>query len=113
MEVQDFIFPLKGQKKTEVESADISVGGLRVICNRRFQENQQVQVRVFIASFNKYHPGFFKVFESDLGQYLQAVAEVAWVKERIPLTSYEVGLRFVDLYEDDWQALRKMILNYR
>ncbi|MFW5731361.1 MAG: PilZ domain-containing protein [Desulfonatronovibrionaceae bacterium] len=110
VEVQDFVFPLAQQKPTRVECADISAGGLRIICSRRFAEEHKVQVKVFIPSFNKFHSGFFKVFESDVGQYLQAVAEVAWVREAVPLTSYETGLRFVDVYEDDWLALRKMIL---
>lgn len=113
VEVQEFVFPLKSQKRNQVESADISEGGLRVFCSTRFSEGQKVQVKVYITSFNKFHPGFFKVFESDIGQYLQAVAEVAWVREKVPLVSYEIGLKFVDLYEDDWHALRKMILSSR
>ncbi len=111
VEVQEFVFPLKRQKKTVVECADISAGGLKINCNQRFTNGEKVQVKVFIPSFNKYHPGFFKVFESDLGQFLQAVAEVAWVREQIPMVSYEIGLKFVDVYEDDWNALRKMILS--
>ncbi len=113
MEIQELLFPLSSQKKTRVESADISEGGLRVSCNRRFSNNQKVQVKVFIPSLNKYHPGFFKVFESDTGQFLQAVAEVAWAREVVPLVKYELGLRFVDVYEDDWQALRKLILKFK
>lgn len=109
MEVRELAFPLNTQKIINVESTDISTGGLKIICNRLFSNGDKVQIRVYIPSFNKFHPGFFKAFESDIGQYLQAVAEVAWIREIIPLTRYEAGLKYLDVYEDDWHALKRLI----
>ncbi len=106
-------FPLNAQKMISVQSADISTGGLRISCSRHFSLGDKVQVRIYILSLNKYHPGYFKAFESDTGQYLQAVAEVAWMKESVPLVRYEVGLKFLDVYEDDLQALRQLILRQK
>ncbi|MFP4397355.1 MAG: PilZ domain-containing protein [Desulfonatronovibrio sp.] len=113
MEVQELAFPLNSQEKIVVESADISTGGLKVICNRLFAVGDKVRVKVYIPSFNKLHAGFLKAFESDLGQYLQAVAEVVWISEVIPHSRYETGMKFLDVYEDDWHALRKLILQQR
>ncbi|EFI35111.1 type IV pilus assembly PilZ [Desulfonatronospira thiodismutans ASO3-1] len=109
VELQPLEFPLAAQKKIRVESADISSGGLRLSCDEKFGEGQTVQVRVYISGLNKHHPGFFKVFESDAGQYLQAVSEVSWVREKVAFELYEMGLKFVDVYEDDWQALKTML----
>jgi c-di-GMP-binding flagellar brake protein YcgR len=52
---------------------------------------------------------FFKVFESDAGQFLQAIAEVVRVDEVVPFTSYHLGVRFLDIDHDDWNALRNFI----
>ena len=109
VELNSLEFPLAAQKKISVQSADISSGGLRLSCDEKFGEGQKVQVRVYIAGLNKHHPGFFKVFESDAGQYLQAVAEVSWIREKVAFQLYELGLKFVDVYEDDWQALRAIL----
>lgn len=109
VEVSEFAFPLSGQPLHEVKSADISAGGVRVDSPKRFEPGDKVQVRVYIPSLNKYHPGFMKVFESDAGQYFMAIAEVAWVEEAVPLTRYVLGLKFLDVDQDDWTALTNLI----
>ena len=113
VELREFKFPLARQKAHEIFSVDISAGGLLVECGRNFAVGEKLQVKIFIASLNKYHPGFFKVFESDAGQYLQAIAEVVRSEERIPLTRYALGLRFLDVDHDDWNALRNFIMKAR
>lgn len=110
VEIREFAFPIQRQPTIEVHSADISGGGLLIHCSRKFSEGDKLQVTVHIPSLNKFHPGFFKVFESDVGQSLTAVAEVVRVQEVSPLRSYALGLKFLDIYEDDWKALENMIL---
>lgn len=109
VEAREFRFPLAKQPSFEVRCADISAGGLLLECRRKFKEGDKLQLKIFIPSLNKYHPGFFKVFESDAGQYLQVIAEVARVDEILPLTSYHLGIRFLDIDHDDWNALRNFI----
>ena len=109
VEIRELAFPLNQQKWLALECVDISAGGLRLTTPRKFSSGQRLQVKIYIPGLNKFHPSFFKVFESDVGQSLEAVAEVAWVKEILPLAKYELGLRFVDVYEDDWRALHNMI----
>jgi len=108
--IKPFVFPLQRQSATQVHSVDISEGGLLVHCAKRFQVGDKLQVTIFIPSLNKFHPGFFKVFESDVGQSLTAVAEVVRIQEIATLRDYATGLKFLDIYEDDWQALRMLIL---
>ena len=38
---------------------------------------------------------------------LTAIAEVVWLKKLMGRSGYEVGVRFVDIYEDDYKALKK------
>lgn len=110
VEIREFAFPVHSQPVIEVHSVDISGGGLLVQCFRKFSVGDKLHVTIYIPSLNKFHPGFFKVFESDLGQSLTAVAEVVRIEEIVPLQDYAVGVRFLDIYEDDWQALKNMIL---
>jgi hypothetical protein len=39
------------------------------------------------------------------------VAEVVRLEEKIPFQKYLVGIRFLDIYEDDWRALFRIIQN--
>ncbi|NCC24563.1 MAG: PilZ domain-containing protein [Deltaproteobacteria bacterium] len=109
VEVREFIFPISRQPKVTMTCVDISSGGLAVLSPKRFEPGEKLQVKISIPRLNKYHSGFFKVFESDVGQYLQAVAQVAWTVEKVPFTSYSMGLEFLDVYEDDWKALSSLI----
>ncbi len=109
VEIKEFRFPLARQPRFEVLCADISAGGMKLECGQKFEPGTKLQVKIFIPSFNKYHPGFFKVFESDAGQFLQAIAEVVRLRDVIPFTRYELGVRFLDVDYDDWQALRNFI----
>ena len=110
VKIRPFVFPLQRQPSSEVHSVDISEGGLLVHCAKRYAVGDKLQVTIFIPSLNKCHPGFFKVFESDVDQSLTAVAEVVRVQEVTPLRDYATGLKFLDIYEDDWKALENMIL---
>lgn len=109
VEVKEFKFPLVQQKTHEVSCSDISAGGLRVECSEHFEQGSKVTVKIFIPSLNKFHPGFLKVFESDVGQYLQAIAEIMWVECRSDAPGYSLGIRFLDIDQDDWRALRNLI----
>ncbi|GAB1410633.1 PilZ domain-containing protein [Desulfovibrionales bacterium] len=109
LELQELVFPLHQQAKIAATCEDVSAGGLAVVTRKKFAVGDKLQVRLYMARLNKFHPGFFKVFESDVDQSLQAVAEVVRVDERIPLTSYRLGLRFTDVYDDDWRALHGLL----
>lgn len=109
LELAEFSFPLDKQRKFEAICEDVSAGGLAVTVPHRFEVGEKVLVRLYMSRLNKFHPGFFKVFESDLDQSLQAVAEVVRVEEIASLVSYRIGLSFTDVYEDDWRALHGLI----
>lgn len=109
VEVSQFQFPLTTQPRIEVRCVDISAGGLKVESDTPFAAGSKVQVKVFIPGLNKFHPGFLKVFESDAGQYLQAIAEVMWNEDLGSGAGYSLGVRFLDVDGDDWKALAGMI----
>ena len=112
VEFREFKFPLNRQPLMEIKSLDISAGGLQGETTNKLEVGQRLQVKVYIVSLNKYHPGFMKVFESDADQFLQAIAEVVWVEEVVPLQRYRFGVRFVDIDSDDWRALSSLIMKH-
>lgn len=108
VELRKFVFPLWDQPTLTLASVDISQGGLKVCCPESLDQGEKLQVKVYIPSLNKFHPGFLKVFESDAGQSLTAIAEVVHVERKGGTCN--AGLRFVDVDEDDWKALHGVIV---
>ncbi|GAU09802.1 PilZ domain-containing protein [Desulfoplanes formicivorans] len=111
MEISAFTFPLSKMRPFDVTGVDIGEGGVAVRCPKEFGVGEQVQLKIYIPKLNRYHPGFFKVFEHDLGQYIVAVAKIAWSKSDPDQGDYMYGLEFVDVYEDDLKALHNLIRN--
>lgn len=109
VEVKKFCFPLSAGGAKEVSCLNISAGGLLLESAEKFEVGEQLQVAIYISLLNKFHPGFFKVFESDIGSSLNAVAEVARVEKNVGGAGYKLGIKFVDVYEDDWKALYQLL----
>ncbi len=109
MEISAFTFPLSDMRPVEVSGVDISTGGVAVQCAEEFGQGEQVQVKIQIPKLSKYHPGFLKVYKHDLEQYITAVAKIAWSRSLEETGEFLMGLKFVDIYEDDLKALHKLI----
>lgn len=108
VEIRKLELPLDGQTPVEISAVDVSAGGLRVECPQGLAVGDKVQVTLFIPSLNKFHPGFFKVFESDAGQSLTAIGEVVYVHANAGGSG--CGIRFINVDESDWQALHGFIV---
>lgn len=104
-----FSFPLNDKPYVEFVCTDISAGGLCVECKNKFKEGERLQVRICVPRLNKFMPGFFKFYENDLEQYLNAIVEVAWIEETG--ATCLMGLRFLDLDEDAVKAVTGLIDN--
>lgn len=109
VEVRAFCFPVNSQPKLTAKSADISAGGLSVELAANYCKGDKLQVKVCVPCLNKFMPGFFKVYENDAEQYLQAIAEVVRVERGASPDTRILGLRFIDLAEDSFIALKKMV----
>lgn len=86
---------------------DISKGGLSLETRRSYSEGDKLQVKIHVPRLNKYSPGFFKFYENDAEQYFTAIAEVARCKPHGG--SYSVGLKFINVDEDQSVALGELI----
>jgi c-di-GMP-binding flagellar brake protein YcgR len=106
--LRKFEFPFVDRDTVEASCRNISVGGMLLESPLGFGTGSVIQTSIRIPGLNKFHPGFFKVFENDLEQNLVAVAQVVRSVDLGAL--HELGLKFVDVYEDDWRALHAMIM---
>ena len=109
VEVSALTFPMNSQPTLRAKSADISAGGMRVEVDGTFRMGDKVRLRVHIPFLNKFTPSFFKVYENDVDQYLEAIAEVVRIEHEYSYGSRTYGLKFLDLDSDSVAALKNMI----
>lgn len=107
VDVRRFVYPINSQRVIKTTCINISPGGLLLKLGEYFNVGEKLQLTLHVPGLNKFHPSFFKVFESSLNQSLVAVAEVVRVDKRG--LYYEVGVKFLDVYDDDWRALYNLL----
>ena len=96
-------FPMSSEPFAEARISDISAGGICVEAAKTFSQGDRLQIRIHVPRLNKFMPGFFKFFENDEEQYINAIAEVAWMENAL------MGLSFVDLDQDVVRAIQGLI----
>lgn len=106
--VSKLSFPMTGSGAMETTCCDISKGGLSVeASSSSLAVGDTCQLKVLIPTLNKYSSGFFKVYENDAEQYLNAFGEVVWIR---PLGGRRLmGFRFVNVDSDQQKALERLI----
>ncbi len=109
VELTALSFPMNSQPTHAATSADISAGGMRVEVDAPYRMGDRLRVRVRIPFLNKYAPTFFKVYENDVDQYLEAIAEVVRIEHEYAYGRRTLGLKFLDLDSDSVIALKNMI----
>lgn len=106
--LQALAFPPHAQPKLELDSMDVSGGGLRVSTDQVLSLGQKLSVTVHMDCLSQFHSGVYKMFESDKGQSFTAIAEVI----RLDIgqdDTMSAGIQFLDVDEDDRAALEKLI----
>ena len=107
VEISALSFPMSGVRGLETRCYDISSGGLSIESSKSFNPGERLQARINIPMLNKFSPSFFKIYENDADQYLTAIVEVIWCKPGSG--GYLVGMRYINVDEDQARALAGMI----
>lgn len=107
VQARELVFPIAKDPLIDTESRDISKGGLCVEADAALPIGTRLHVTVHIPLLNKFHNGFFKVYENDAEQYFQAVADISWSR---PIGGkYLLGLAFVNADEEIAEAVNKLV----
>ncbi len=107
VQIKKLEFPLKSQKLLETKCLNISAGGIFLKTYEPFKVDDVVQVIIYIIGLGKFHKSYFKKFEALTDQKISGIGKVVRVNKLGE--EFEIGIKFVDVYEDDWKALYEFI----
>lgn len=110
VDMRKFQYPLASQAWISTVCENISAGGIFIESSQKVNVDDQLQLRIYVPNLKKFYPSFFKVFESDTGQSILVVAQVIRVIDMPDKRTYGLAIQFVNVYEDDWQALHDLII---
>ena len=109
IEAKKIEYPLTedGQRGTGV---NISAGGICFTGPTAFKPGDLLGLEIQLTGWQHHKRSYATVIDDNLALApLTAVSRVAWCKERPDQDGYDIGVTFVDIYPDDYQALQKYI----
>jgi hypothetical protein len=102
---QEITYPLGAKPEVEIRMVDVSAAGVGFEAPRPFALGLPIQIALVLQGWHRHTSGFLKYDETALSKPLTAVGRVVRCNP-LDAGGYEVGVEFVDIWEDHWRAMR-------
>ncbi len=109
VDLSELSYPLKNEYVTAVSSKDISGGGICLETMDKFDPQTLLNLKIRIESLEGYKKPYSMILNKSKMLPLTALAEVVWCNDFPNGQGYLTGIRFLDIYEDDYNALIKYL----
>lgn len=107
VQARELAFPIAKDLLIDVDSKDISSGGLCVESESELPVGTRLHINVHIPLLNRFSSKYFRVYENDTDQHFEAIADIAWTKKTG--NKYLLGLQFVNADDDTRKAIDKLV----
>jgi len=108
--IQEIVYPSTDAAPVEAVGKNISVGGICFAVQRSYEPGDLLSLRIDLTGWQRHKSSYAAVIDDDLALApLTAVAKVAWCKALNDGSEFEIGVIFENIYEDDFQALKKYL----
>lgn len=111
VEVSELKYPLKTEATEITRIKDISPKGICFSSSTLFKPKTILTATIHLSGWQRHKKNLsFMLDDTAIGKPLTVIAKVVWSKKEKGKKSYEVGLQFIDIHDDDYQALKKFLL---
>jgi len=108
--IQKIAYPLTDQAPVKAVGRNISAGGICFAVPQSYEPGDLLSVKIRLTGWQRHKSSYAAVIDDDLALApLTAVAKVAWCKALTGTPNFEIGVIFENIYEDDYQALKKYL----
>lgn len=108
VEVSELRYPLPTKAQEVAISKDISPKGICFRTTGFFEPGTLLTLKINLTGWQTYKRKLAVVLEEELSQPLNSLAEVVWCRDDGG-GGKDVGVKFVNIHEDDYNALVKML----
>ncbi len=102
---QQITYPLGAAPELEAQMVDVSEGGVGLVVERPLDPETPVQVALRLQGWHRHTSEFLKYDETSVSRPLTAIGRVVRARA-LGDGRHEVGVEFVDIWEDHWRAMR-------
>ncbi|OQX23549.1 MAG: hypothetical protein BWK80_25365 [Desulfobacteraceae bacterium IS3] len=109
VEVSELSYPVSLEPGEKCLCKNIGAGGICFRVSEEYKPKTLLSLKISIPGWQGYKKPFSFIVDISSKRPLTAIGEVAWSRKLSDDTGYDVGIRFVNIYEDDYAALMKYI----
>ena len=103
-------YPMTNLETKSAITKNLAERGLCFTADELYEPGSILQLAVDLKGWQHYLNNIIAVLDTgSASRPLTAIAEVIWAQQLPEDESYEIGVRFKDIYEDDLQAFKKYL----
>lgn len=107
-------YPFSAEAEESGTLKNIAKGGIGLIAANAYEPGTRLSLKINLKGWRRYIKSVASIIDDSAGTVattpLTAIAEVVWINS-LPDKSYEIGVKFLDIYEDEYNALKKYLEN--
>ena len=108
--VKKIAYPMTEDAAVEGIGKNISAGGVCFAVPQPYEPGDLLSLQVNLTGWQRHKSSYAAVIDDELAMApLTAVVKVAWCQVKAVPQSYDIGVTFENIYEDDFQALKKYL----
>jgi hypothetical protein len=110
IEISIITYPLPKDAEEEGVCRNISCGGICFTVPRPYTPESLLSLKMRIMGFDEYKKPYSRLIDIADQKPLTAIGQVVWCNKNSD-SDYDIGVRFVNIYKDDYRALQKYLNN--
>lgn len=110
MTVKRLQYPMTSVDSEPAITKNMADQGACFITSESYEPGTMLNLDIDLRGWQHYLQNVFSIIDAaTITKPLTAIAEVAWSKKLPDGRGYEVGVRFKDIYEDDFRAFQEYL----
>ena len=109
IEVKKIEYPLSNNSGEKGTSRNIAKQGVCFTVPTRYEPGEILSLSMKLNGWHRHRKGLTAILNDELSKtdVLTVIAEVIWSKTSAGINGYDIGVKFINIYEDDMDALEK------
>lgn len=109
IEIKKLEYPLSTEAGEKSTTRNIAKRGICFSAPTQYKAGETLSINIRLKGWHRHRKGLTAILNDTLSQtdILTVIAEVMWSKKSSSIKGYDVGVKFINVYEDDLIALEK------
>jgi len=109
VEIKKLEYPLSTKFSEKGTTKNIAKRGVCFIAPTQYKSGDILSLSMTLNGWHRHRNGLTAILNDDLSvtDVLTVIAEVIWSKNSTIINGYDIGIKFINIYEDDMIALEK------